>query len=179
MRQLRFLAYVSFVYGGFLLFAYLGLVYSAVWRSEFPPIFPATLREAGEANASAAVSALARHRGPPIVDPIAVVFSPLALVALLTALIFLLNGYYLFKFLRAKENKETKKFIVSSLLTPEEKIFFDELARSGGQATQKQLSLNSGFSAVKTFRVLKRLESKSVIKTYPFGMTKKVVLIEK
>jgi uncharacterized membrane protein len=100
----------------------------------------------------------------------------MSLAILLTGLLFLANGYFLLKHLGAEEKKETRKFILSSLLTDEEKEAFDYLAGRGGEATQKQLSTDLGFSAVKTYRVLKRLEGKKVLKSFPYGMTKKIVL---
>lgn len=74
--------------------------------------------------------------------------------------------------------KETKRFVISSLLTNEEKIVYDELVRRDGEATQKQLSTTTGFSPVKIYRVIQRLEGKGIVKSYPFGMTNKIILKE-
>jgi len=108
--------------------------------------------------------------------PFAVVFSLQSIAVLLTGLLFFANGYVLLEHLRREERGEVKKFVTSSLLTEEERAVYEQLIRSGGESTQKQLSLDTGFSAVKTYRVLKRLEAKNILKSFPYGMTKKIVL---
>ena len=119
-----------------------------------------------------------RLRRNALEDPLAVVFSLQSLAILLTGVLFLVNSYFLLGYVRRKEHDEVKKFVTSSLLTEEERAVYEDLIRCGGQATQKQLSLDTGFSAVKTYRVLKRLEDKKIIKSFPYGMTKKIVLNE-
>ena len=190
MKELRILAYVSLVYGGFLVMAYLALFYSAVWRHEFLPVFPDNPRVALLVNGSmvpvngtelpfnATVPPGEFERSRMVRDPFSLIFAPQSLGILLTGVLFLINGYFLLGHLRHKENKETKKFVISSLLSEEERAVYDELVKEGGQSTQKQLSLSTGFSPVKTYRLLKRLEGKKLIQTYPFGMTKKIVLNE-
>jgi uncharacterized membrane protein len=198
LKALRPLTYVSLIYGGFLVITYLAFCYSALWQHEFLPIFPEAPREASriEPTINAAVNATpnaafnaplnvsgaagfqARPRFRISEDPLAVAFSPQAIAVLLTGILFIVNGYFLLRHLRHKERKETRRFVTSSLLTDEEKAVYDELIKCGGQATQKQLALNTGFSAVKTYRVLKRLEGKKVVKSFPYGMTKKIILNE-
>ncbi len=176
-RPLRPLAYVSLIYGGFLVITYLAFVYFAVWRHEFLPIFPENPRFASQLdNATGAFPP--RRELEAHADPLASAFSPQALGVLFTGLLFLANGYFLLAHLREKEHKETKDFVISSLLTEEEKAVYDALAKAGGQATQKQLSLSTGFSPVKAYRVIKRLEGKKIVQSFPFGMTKKIVLNE-
>ncbi|MEM0475759.1 MAG: hypothetical protein QW343_03120 [Candidatus Norongarragalinales archaeon] len=188
-KNLRAIAYVSFVYGGFLVITYLAFCYSALWRHEFLPIFPETPREAprfapspavGALNASINATAFAfrAQRLRSVEEPLAIVLSPQAIAVLLTGLLLVVNGYFLFLHFRRKEQKEIKRFVTSSLLTDDEKTVYDELVKCGGEATQKQLSLTTGFSAVKTYRVLKRLEAKKVVKSYPYGMTNKIILNE-
>ncbi|MBI5229355.1 hypothetical protein HY991_04545 [Candidatus Micrarchaeota archaeon] len=177
MRVLRALCYFSLVYGGFLVIAYLVFAYYAVWQHEFLPGFPGSPPRVFEARNGSMLTippGRARFSG----DPLSQVLSLPALLILFTGIVFLVNGYYLQKYLRQKENKETKRFVISSLLTDEEKTVYDELIKRGGEATQKQLSASTGFSAVKTYRTLQRLEKKNIIKAYPFGMTKKIILRE-
>jgi uncharacterized membrane protein len=183
MRNLRLLAYFSLIYGGFLVITYLAFAYSAIWRHEFLPIFPDSRRDSFT-NATEPFGAnlsLGRPFRPREAFPenaITQVVSLQALAILFTGLAFLVNGYTLFKYLRQKEKKETKNFVVSSLLTGDEQLIYGLLVKNGGEATQKQLSTNAGFSAVKAYRVLQRLENKKVVNSFPFGMTKKIILNE-
>ena len=112
------------------------------------------------------------------VDPMSQVLSPVSLGILLMGLFFLYNGYALITHTRKVERKETRKFVISSLLTGDEKVFYDELVKAEGEATQKQLSSSTGYSAVKTYRIIKRLEGKKIVRSFPFGMTNKIVLEE-
>ena len=189
LKALRILAYVSVVYGGFLLITYGAFCYSALWQREFLPIFPETPRQASglnEAsntppnftNATGAANFQERPRFRITEDPLAVAFSLQAIALLLTGIVFLVNGYFLLAHLKKKEHRDLKRFVTSSLLTDEEKAVYDDLVKSGGQATQKQLSLNTGFSPVKTYRLIKRLEAKKVVKSFPYGMTNKIILNE-
>ena len=65
------------------------------------------------------------------------------------------------------------------LLLPEEKSVMEELKKSGGELTQKELSNRTGIPKVKLHRVLSKMEKKSIIKRYPYGMTKKVMIEKK
>lgn len=186
LRALHAMAYVSIVYGGFLVLLFCTLSYFALWRQEFLPVFP----ENPARHAVFNDSNLTRVQLPEFnrtgegfsfnrtEDPLAVVLSLQSIAILLTGVLFLVNGYFLLKYLRRKEHGDVKKFVTSSLLTDEEKAVYEELIKCGGEATQKQLTLNTGFSAVKVYRILKRLEGKKVVKTFPYGMTKKIVLNE-
>ncbi|MFH1257502.1 MAG: hypothetical protein V1658_01040, partial [Candidatus Micrarchaeota archaeon] len=40
MRELRWLAYFSLIYGGFLVIAYIALAYNAIWRNDIVQILP-------------------------------------------------------------------------------------------------------------------------------------------
>ncbi len=185
MKELRWLAYFSLIYGGFLVMTYLTFTYFAIWRNEIIPIFPGNNERGFNATAAnppfiqdnATRPFFGRERPPEM--GLSQVLSIQALGLLLTGVAFLVNGYVLMKYLREKDRKETRSFTISTLLTGDEKAMYDQLVRQRGEATQKQLALSTGFSAVKTFRVLQRLEDKKVVKTYPFGMTKKIILNEK
>ncbi len=157
-RTLNRLGLVSLAFGGFLLIAFAGIVYSVFWRGEF----------------------LADVMGPRRLPPdarTAVVFSPPVLFILLCGVVFLANGYLLLKYVRQLEKNQTQKDAVWSILTPDEKSAVSALEGRGGELTQKELSLLLGFSAVKAHRVLQRLEEKKLITTHPFGMTKKIILV--
>ncbi len=163
---------------------FLALSYFAIWQHEFLPVFPENPgRRLAEVNQS-----LAPMLSPTMTplptrferaeDPLAFVFSLQAIAILLTGVLLVVNGYFLVNYVRRKEHREIKKFVTSSLLTSEEKTVYEELIKRGGEATQKQLALDAGFSPVKVYRVLKRLEGKKVVKSFPYGMTKKIILNE-
>ncbi|MFH1442870.1 MAG: hypothetical protein ABIG96_02450 [Candidatus Micrarchaeota archaeon] len=184
MRELRWLAYFSLIYGGFLVIAYIALAYNAIWRNDIVQILPDS-RERGFNSSIIPPSPSIGNETRPFFreripeSSLAYVFSLPALGILLTGIAFLANGYVLMKYVREKEHKETKNFVITTLLTEEERAVYDELVRNRGESTQKQLSMRTGFSPVKTFRILQRLEAKKVVKTFPYGMTKKIVLNEK
>ena len=175
MRKLHILSYISLAYGGFLVILYLTTVYFAVWRQEFFELSPERGRRILPSNVSLPSP---MPNGGRVLDPLPIVFSLSSVGILFTGILFLLNGYYTLQYLKQKELKETKQFVVSSLLSPEEKILLNELIKAGKQATQKQLGIKTGFSPVKTYRIIRRLEAKKLVKSYPFGMTNKVVLVE-
>lgn len=183
MNALKFLAFFSLFYGGFLVLTYGVFAYSALLRHEFLPIFPQYAGGRFESrnvsfpsNFSSPFVSPRFERVPP--DPLKHVLSPAALGIFFTGIAFLVNSFFLFKHVYSRERREQRNFIVSSLLTEDEKIVYDALAKRGGELTQKQVSALTGFSAVKVYRVLKRLESKNVVKSFPFGMTKKIILRE-
>ncbi len=161
-KTLNRMALASFAYGCFILITYAALVYSIFWRGEFLPMFPGPQVPGG------------RHLVAG--NPMGVVLSPQALAILVTGLAFVVNGYVLLKHLREKEIKQTKDFVISSILTDEEKQVFNALKQNGGSMTQKELSNSLGLSPVKTHRLVSRLQEKKIVKSYPFGMTNKVVI---
>ena len=168
--------YFSLIWGGFLVITYLALSYSAIWRQEFLPVFP----ESGPRLAPIDNFTNGTLEGPRKVrDPISLLLSPQSLAILFTGIFLLANGYFLLWNTQQKEKSDTKKMVIASMLTPEEKTVYEVLQKSKGQATQKQLSMQTGYSAVKTYRTIKRLEAKQIVKTFPFGMTKKIMLNEK
>jgi uncharacterized membrane protein len=181
MDKLRGLAYFSLVYGGFLVIAYSTVVYNSIWHQEFTPNVQFNRTEAF--NSSVLPSPFPadrpfRDRGLESIraNPLSQILALQNLAILLTGMAFLINGYVLFKYLQEKDKKETKKFVIRTLLSDDEKQVYEYLIKNGGESTQKQISLNTGFSAVQTYRLLQRLESKKVVKSFPFGMTKKIVI---
>lgn len=167
MRRIRVLAYFSLIFGGFLLITQLAFLYYAIWHNEFLPIVP--FRESNFTRAFPRE----QHVNP---DPIGILLSPFSLGMFITSIAFLVNGVVIMQYLHVKELKDTRHHTVSTMLTDDEKRVFNELTRLGGEATQKELSLRTGFQAVKTHRVLTRLERRKVIRVFPFGMTNKIVL---
>ena len=204
MKHLRMLGYASLVIGGFLVLSYAVLAYYALWQHEFflvaPPTGARIIATTGNGTeliemtprpnasrfnetANATPRFLPGERTDRLfvnlsVDPMSQVLSPVALGILLMGVFFLYNGYALITHTRKVERKETRKFVISSLLTGGEKLFYDELVKANGEATQKQLSASTGYSAVKTYRIIKRLEAKKIVRSFPFGMTNKIVLEE-
>jgi hypothetical protein len=181
MDKLKALAYFSLVYGGFLLIAYITTVYNAVWHQEFISNdgFNRTLQFNGtNSTQSFPSNPPFRERGfeAARANPLSQILALPNLAILVTGIAFLINGYVLFKYLQEKDRKETKKFVIRTLLSDDEKQIYEYLVKSGGEATQKQISLNTGYSAVQTYRLLQRLESKKVVKSFPFGMTKKIII---
>lgn len=156
-KTLNRIGLVSLAFGGFLLLTYAASVYFAVWRGEFLPFMP------GQRRLSLSTS------------PLGVLLSPFEFIILLCGAGFAANGYVLLRYASQKEVGDARQSTVLSLLTEEEKKAFS-IIQSKGSLTQKELSVLLEFSAVKTHRVLSRLEEKNLVKTYPFGMTKKILL---
>ena len=156
-RTLNMAGLFSLAFGSFLIIAYATIAYFAIWRGELLPIMPGS-RRLSEQN------------------PYAFVLSPFSIIILLSGIGFVLNGYILLKYVRHKELRKTKSATVLSILTDDEKKAYSALEESDGNITQKNLSEILGFSPVKTHRVIARLEQKNLVKSYEFGMTKKIIL---
>jgi len=178
-RTLNRLGIVSLLFGGFLLIAFAGIFYSVFWQGEFRYDVAGPRRAILVTDSlnrtNVTLPELAHARLPPDART-AVVLSPPVLFVLLCGLVFLANGYFLLRYVRQHERRQTHKDAVWSILTPDEKSAMSALEGRGGELTQKELSLLLGFSAVKAHRVLQRLEEKKLVQTHPFGMTKKVLL---
>jgi uncharacterized membrane protein len=52
----------------------------------------------------------------------------------------------------------------------------EELKKAGGELTQKNLTEITGYSRVKTHRVIQKLEEKKIVRKIPNGQTNKIVL---
>lgn len=89
---------------------------------------------------------------------------------------FLLNTYFLYRLNERMQLSETRREMTSSFLKGDEKTAYGLLSAAGGEMTQKELSSEAGFSAVRTHRVLHRLQSKNIISISPSGMTNKILL---
>ncbi len=153
---------LSFIYGGFLIASYIIMVYSIVWRGEVFGIPPFTPRRFGGGDVGA----------------ISMMTSPLLLLILAGGLISIANGIAIRSLTHKREIKKVKADLKSLYLTPEEKHLVSELEESGGELTQKELTLRTDYSRVKIHRTLQKLESKKIIKKIPYGQTNKIILME-
>ena len=66
--------------------------------------------------------------------------------------------------------------LLVSFLSADERTIVDHLARNGGTALQSQLSSLTSFSAVRTHRVLGRLQAKRFLTLERYGKTNKTIL---
>ncbi len=102
-----------------------------------------------------------------------------SLIDLLGGVAFIIAGISMWYLIREKETGLLREEVEKALLLPEEKSVMEELKKAGGELTQKELSNRTGMPKVRLHRVLSRMEKKSVISRYPYGMTKKVVIEKK
>jgi len=117
-----------------------------------------------------------RERNVQPMTPEAILTSPFSLMLLFAGIISTVGGISVWQLTREKELKSMKEDITSLLMTPEEKAIVDELKRANGKMNQNQLVKRTGFSKVRIHRALVRLETRKIIKKYPYGLTNKVVL---
>lgn len=203
LRALNRVGLASLAFGGFLLLSYVAFAYSIVWRGEVFSILPAEGPQRlerlalNESNASLndarrEATQFGRLRNGSMVafndsglprperfaqaNPVVLLLSPYAVLWLVVGLAFIANGYFLLRYIKKQEAKQTKEFVISTILTGDEKTVFEALRGKGGAMTQKELANALGYSPVKIHRVLLRLEQKKLVKSYPFGMTKKIVI---
>lgn len=176
MDKKNVLMWVSLFWGAFLILTWMTQMYFAVWRHEVLfEMNPNRLEINSTSNLTRmdAVNSV-RHRE---VDPMTVLLSPTSILMLITGIIVLANGLYLMHVTRKTEKNKVKSDTISQLLTPDEKILYEIIVQKNGEVTQKELTVKSGLSPVKVYRNLLKLEKKNIIKTYPYGMTKKIIRI--
>lgn len=109
-------------------------------------------------------------------SPVTVLTSPFSFMLLFIGISSTLGGISIWRLTREKELKTVKDDISSLLLTPEERAIINELKKANGELNQNQLVKKTGFSKVKVHRALVRLETRKIVKKYPYGLTNKVVL---
>jgi hypothetical protein len=183
-KHLKVLMLFSLIFGGFLALLYLAQLYSIFWRHEFLSFMPGRgggyfeePRQIITSSPEALNGTFRPFTRPSIaLDPLSLILSPFNLLHLLTAVAFLANGYYLWRFLNAHNRAEAKDEVYAFVLSDEEKQAVAKLREAGGKLTQKDLSVKTGFSAVKTHRIVNRLKGKGAVETHAFGMTNMVVL---
>lgn len=162
-----------FLIGGFSLILYVLQLYSAFWGSETFTL----IRERMSPNYSSAPNgSFVGERFIQLSSPEAALTSPLSLMLLFVGITSTLGGISIWQLTREKELKSVKESITSLLLTPEEKAIIEELKKANGKLNQNQLVKNTGFSKVKVHRALARLETRKIVKKYPYGLTNKIVL---
>lgn len=66
--------------------------------------------------------------------------------------------------------------IVLRLLDGDKRKVFGEIVEAGGEITQSELPIRTGFSKTKITRILDYLEKKSLIVRKSYGMTNKVII---
>lgn len=157
LKKLNLLSLACLIYGGFLLLTYAAFAYQAIWQQEFLPVLPVG------------------RRGGGLFTPVALLYSPLGILWLASGILFVFTGLVLFRHVRKSESTQTKDLVLNTLLTEEERSVV-KILREKDAITQKELASTLGFSAVKTHRILSRLQGKKLVKTHPFGMTNKVIL---
>jgi hypothetical protein len=162
-----------FLVGGFCLILYLFQVYSLLWGLEtFTLVRGKVIQDQRfQANRS--------FTGEGFVPPLsseAILTSPFSLMLLFVGISSTLGGVSIWQLAREKELKFIKENISSLLLAPEEKVIIEELKKANGELNQNQLVKKTGFSKVKVHRALTRLETRKIVKRYPYGLTNKVVL---
>lgn len=108
------------------------------------------------------------------------------LVILAIAIIILVAGFVIYSFFKKKKKiqkrnvktgKARKSSSIEYHLIDSERAVINALKKSGrNESWQKQLQMQTGFSKAKLSRVIRNLESRSLIKKIPFGNTNKIVL---
>jgi len=110
------------------------------------------------------------------VDPMEAVLSPYMILYLVGGIICITNGLAIRQLTHEKEVRKMRTELTELLLGPEEKLIMEELKKAGGELTQKNLTEITGYSRVKTHRVIQKLEEKKIVKKIPNGQTNKIIL---
>lgn len=116
---------------------------------------------------------------PPRVDPISFArfFTfPNNAITLIAGIVLLMAGLAIHSLTTSKRTQLVIKRTTEALLTPDEKLILDIIIKNNGEITQKELTINSGLSKVKVFRITERLEAKGVIVKKEYGQTRKIFL---
>jgi len=162
-----------FLIGGFSLVLYLFQAYSVLWGFE---TFSLIRERRIQDHPPQLNESFVGERIMQLSNPEAFLTSPLSLMLLFIGISSTLGGISIWQLTREKELKSVKENITSLLLTPEEKAIVDELKKANGKINQNQLVKRTGFSKVKVHRALVRLETRKIVKKYPYGLTNKIVL---
>ena len=206
-RKYTIIMVLSFIYGGFLLTTYVLTMYSVLMKEDVPGPFallvdqrvssprdqrmgpnsqentslnvsstPETLNETTTRRANGTFPRATTYQRS--IDPIEAVTSPFMLFALIGGIICITNGLAVRQLTHEKEIKKARAELTELLLNPEEKHVISELQKAGGELTQKNLTDLTGYSRVKTHRIIQRLESKKIVRKIPNGQTNKIMLEE-
>ena len=110
------------------------------------------------------------------IDPMEAVLSPFMILYLVGGIICITSGLSIRQLTHEKEVKKMRMELTELLLSPEEKRIMEELKKSGGELTQKNITEITGYSRVKTHRVIQKLEEKKIVRKIPNGQTNKIIL---
>jgi uncharacterized membrane protein len=110
------------------------------------------------------------------VDPMESVLSPFMILYLVGGIICITSGLSIRQLTHEREVKKMRTELTELLLSPEEKRIMEELEKAGGELTQKNLTEITGYSRVKTHRVIQKLEEKKMVRKIPNGQTNKIIL---
>jgi len=195
-RKYTLIMVLSFVYGGFLLTSYSITLYSVLMKEDLPgpwgifinegvPGVRGGVRQIYVNNSSMNVSSNQAtinvtnnpqngsfNSHPPFIrriDPMNAVLSPYMILYLAGGIICITSGLTIRQLTHEKEVKKMRTELTEMLLSPEEKLIIEELTKAGGELTQKNLTEITGYSRVKTHRVIQKLEEKKIIKKIPNG----------
>lgn len=122
--------------------------------------------------------------------PVLVIFkeeNSTLLVILTIAIIILVTGFVVYSLFKKEKKKIQKRNVkigkagksnnIEEHLIDSERAVINALRKSGRKESwQKQIQMQTGFSKAKLSRVIRNLESRSLIKKIPFGNTNKIVL---
>jgi hypothetical protein len=205
-RKYTFIMVLSFVYGGYLLTSYSITLYSVLMGEELAGPLRIFVNEGvpgvGEGYRQANQSLIggntinvssdqatdnvtenqgnnsfnSRHPFPRRADPWEAVLSPFMTLYLIGGIICVTNGLAIRQLTHEKEVKKMRTELTELLLGPEEKLIVNELTKAGGELTQKNLTELTGYSRVKTHRVIQKLEEKKIVRKIPNGQTNKIIL---
>jgi uncharacterized membrane protein len=161
---------LCFLLGGYFIFSFISQIYALAIRGALD-----NFREDGNisnlSNGNNQTSGFFREPRAPY--PL----SPFILTDLIGGIVLIIAGWSIWYIGKEKEMKVIREDVTNMLLLPEEKMVIDELKKAGGEITQKELVRKTGLSKVKIHRILNKLESKKLIKRYPYGTTKKIILL--
>ncbi|MBN1896915.1 MAG: MarR family transcriptional regulator [Candidatus Aenigmarchaeota archaeon] len=166
-RKYAALMFICFIVGGFFLINFATQMYDFLFRSiSIDEMNVSALPDMGANFSGMRDFRAVQSRQFPSTSPI----------NLIGGIVLIISGYSIWRLAGEKDKEMLIDMISEKLLLPEEKRVIDELKRSGGETTQKELSNRTGIQKVKLHRLLARLEKKKIVRRYPYGMTRKVVI---
>jgi hypothetical protein len=170
-----------FLVGGFSILLFLFELYSAFWGEETLGMQNIQIQNiSNDSNRILPPNNTNRffqgEHGMQRLSPETILTSPFSMVLLFAGVLSVLGGISVFQLTREKELKSIKEDVTALLMTPEERAIVDELKKANGKMNQNQLVKKTGFSKVRIHRAIVRLETRKIVKKYPYGLTNKIVL---
>ncbi len=74
--------------------------------------------------------------------------------------------------------RREKEHVIDTMLGKDERYILGLVGEKADGALQSDMVLKSGFSKVKTHRILKKLENKELVRRTRFGITNKVIVVK-